>query len=502
MGTLIQSYELVEADFRGERFADHPRDLRGDTDLLSLVRPGHRAGDPRRVPRRRRRHHRDQHLHRDPHRPGRLRPDRGRPRDEPRGARGSPAQAADARRGRRAGPAALRAGRARPDQPDRLDLAGRRRTRAPATSPSTSSRRPTRRRPRGWSRAARTCWSSRRSSTRSTPRPRSSASRPPSTRSADRVPLIISGTITDASGRTLSGQTVEAFWTSVRARPAARGRAQLRARRAAAPRPHRGPVADRGHPRQRLPERRAAQRVRRLRRAARRPPPSCSASTPATGSLNIAGGCCGTTPAHVRAIAEAVAGVAPRAIPVIERKTRLSGLQAADHPAAGRRLRQRRRADQRHRLAQVRQAHPRGPLRRGRRGRPPAGRGRRPAHRREHGRGDARLGRGDDALPQPHRLGAGHQRRPGDARLLEVGGHRGRAQVHPGHAASSTRSRSRRARGRSSSTPGCAAATAPRSWSWPSTSRARRTPPSARSPSPTRAYRAADRDGRASSPRT
>ena len=52
----------------------------------------------------------------------------------------------------------------------------------------------------------------------------------------DRIPLIISGTITDASGRTLSGQTVEAFWTSVDARSADRRGAQLRARRAPAPR--------------------------------------------------------------------------------------------------------------------------------------------------------------------------------------------------------------------------------------------------------------------------
>ena len=39
MGTLVQSYNLTEADFRGERFRDHPRDLRGDTDLICLTRP-------------------------------------------------------------------------------------------------------------------------------------------------------------------------------------------------------------------------------------------------------------------------------------------------------------------------------------------------------------------------------------------------------------------------------------------------------------------------------
>ncbi len=39
MGTLVQAYQLSEADFRGERFRDHPRDLRGDTDLICLTRP-------------------------------------------------------------------------------------------------------------------------------------------------------------------------------------------------------------------------------------------------------------------------------------------------------------------------------------------------------------------------------------------------------------------------------------------------------------------------------
>jgi 5-methyltetrahydrofolate--homocysteine methyltransferase len=53
------------------------------------------------------------------------------------------------------------------------------------------------------------------------------------------------------------------------------------------------------------------------------------------GLVNVVGGCCGTTPAHVRAIAEAVAGVAPRVIPKIERKTRLSGLEPLEIPLPG-----------------------------------------------------------------------------------------------------------------------------------------------------------------------
>ena len=219
----------------------------------------------------------------------------------------------------------------------------------------------------------------------------------------DRIPLIISGTITDASGRTLSGQTVEAFCTSVtHARPIAVGlNCALGARQLRGA--HRRPGADRRAAGHRLSERRPAQRVRRLRRDSRDHGRAPRRSSRATALINIAGGCCGTTPAHVQAIAEAVAGVRAASRPGRRAQDAAVRAPGARHPAARRRLRQRRRADQRHRLAQVRQAHPRGPLRRGGRGRPPAGRGRRPAHRRQHGRGDARLGRGDDPVPAPHR---------------------------------------------------------------------------------------------------
>ena len=152
--------------------------------------------------------------------------------------------------------------------------------------------------------------------------------------SGERIPLIISGTITDASGRTLSGQTVEAFWTSVRhARPIAVGlNCALGARQL------RGHIADLGriaelpicaYPNAGLPnefggyDEQPATTAELLGRYAR------------DGLVNLAGGCCGTTPAHVRAIAEAVAGVPPREIPVVERKTRLSGLQALAIPQPG-----------------------------------------------------------------------------------------------------------------------------------------------------------------------
>ena len=77
-----------------------------------------------------------------------------------------------------------------------------------------------------------------------------------------RWPVIISGTITDASGRTLSGQVTEAFWDSVRHARPHRGRAQLRARRQGDAPLHRRDVPDRRLVRLLLPQRRPAQRLR------------------------------------------------------------------------------------------------------------------------------------------------------------------------------------------------------------------------------------------------
>jgi 5-methyltetrahydrofolate--homocysteine methyltransferase len=140
------------------------------------------------------------------------------------------------------------------------------------------------------------------------------------------VPLMVSGTITDASGRTLSGQTVEAFWNSIRhAEPfsvglnCALGAAQLRPYveelgRLAGTRvschPNAGlPNAFGGY--DETPETMATA----LGEWAR------------SGFLNIVGGCCGTTPAHIGAIAAAVEGAAPRPLAVPEPFTRLAGLE-------------------------------------------------------------------------------------------------------------------------------------------------------------------------------
>jgi 5-methyltetrahydrofolate--homocysteine methyltransferase len=140
------------------------------------------------------------------------------------------------------------------------------------------------------------------------------------------LPIIVSGTITDASGRTLSGQTTEAFWNSIRhARPAvvglncAMGGRQLRPYVEELSR-----IADTcvcAYPNAGLPnafgeyDETPAQTAAVLREMA------------ASGFLNVVGGCCGTTPEHIRALAEAVAGVPTRPIPAIAPACRLSGLE-------------------------------------------------------------------------------------------------------------------------------------------------------------------------------
>jgi len=133
---------------------------------------------------------------------------------------------------------------------------------------------------------------------------------------AIRLPIIVSGTITDASGRTLSGQTPEAFWDSVRhARPlavglnCALGAALMRPYIEEISRvadtfvscyPNAGlpnPMSDTGY--DETPETTA----RLIEDFAR------------NGFVNLVGGCCGTTPAHIRAIADAVARLPPRKVP-------------------------------------------------------------------------------------------------------------------------------------------------------------------------------------------
>ena len=271
-------------------------------------------------------------------------------------------------------------------------------------------------------------------------------------------------TIVDLSGRTLSGQTVEAFWRSIEhAEPLVVGvNCSLGADRDAPARRRAGPA--RRHLRRLPPQRRPAQRVRRLRPDAGRDRPRCSASSPTSGLVNIVGGCCGTTPAHIAQIAAAVAGL---------RAARRSPAPHAGHPVQrpgavrdrpGHRLRHDRRADQRHRL---------GPVPPADRGRRPPGRGRRRAGagarrrqpaRRQHGRRPARQRAGDDHVPQPDRDRARGGPDPDHDRQLEVERARGRAQVRAGQGRGQLDQPQGGRGGRSSSRPAGSATTAP-AWS-------------------------------------
>src|SRR5436190_3345757 len=142
-----------------------------------------------------------------------------------------------------------------------------------------------------------------------------------------RLPVMISGTITDRSGRLLSGQTPGAFWTSVRhAAPfsiglnCALGAKEMRAHIAEIAR-----LADTlvcAYPNAGLPN--------EFGRYDESPEfmAELLGEFADAGLVNLVGGCCGTTPEHIRAIARAVAGKAPRVIPNVEPLLRLSGLES------------------------------------------------------------------------------------------------------------------------------------------------------------------------------
>ena len=142
-----------------------------------------------------------------------------------------------------------------------------------------------------------------------------------------RLPLMVSVTITDRSGRTLSGQTLEAFWISIAhadlfsvgincalgpelMRPYVEELAGLT------------PLRTSCYPNAGLPNEFGGYDETPEEMAA------TLGEFAASGWLNIVGGCCGTTPAHIGAIAEAVRGKAPRVPPVPDPHTRLSGLEA------------------------------------------------------------------------------------------------------------------------------------------------------------------------------
>ena len=140
------------------------------------------------------------------------------------------------------------------------------------------------------------------------------------------LPIMLSMTLTDLSGRNLSGHTVEAFWHAVRhARPltiglnCAFGAEQLR--------PHVKTLSEicdtliMVYPNAGLPN--------ELGEYDEMPATTAGlvGEWAGAGQVNVLGGCCGSTPAHIKAIADAVKGVAPRAIPMPPVKTRLAGLE-------------------------------------------------------------------------------------------------------------------------------------------------------------------------------
>ncbi len=145
-------------------------------------------------------------------------------------------------------------------------------------------------------------------------------------RNSIELPIMISGTITDASGRTLSGQTTEAFYNSLaHAKPlsiglnCALGAAELRQYVKELSR-----IADcnvSAHPNAGLPNEFGEYDETPEEMAA------IVEEFAASGFVNIIGGCCGTAPEHIKAIADSVAKYSPRAIPSIEPACRLSGLE-------------------------------------------------------------------------------------------------------------------------------------------------------------------------------
>ena len=280
---------------------------------------GGRRADPRRVLRGGRRHRDDEHLHGDDDRPGRLRARGRRPRDERRGRAARPPRRRRWTARRPTAALRRRLGRAR--------STSRSRCRRASTSPSYRARHVRRRSREAYAQQIRALARGRRrllpdrdglrhAEREGRDRRRARGARPT-------LPLWLSFTAVDTSGRNLSGQTVEAFWTSVEhAQPLVVGvNCSLGATRDAAVR--RGPLE--------------ASR-RRGSRATRTPacpnefggydeqPHDTSrvlGEFARDGLVNIVGGCCGTTPEHVRAIVATVEGVPPRRVPEPRRATAL-----------------------------------------------------------------------------------------------------------------------------------------------------------------------------------
>ena len=266
MGTMIQAMGLDEEGYRGARFDAWNREVRGNNDLLNLSRPDAIREIHYAYLQGRRRHRLDQHVLVDLDRAGRLRPVGHRLRAELRGrAAGARGREQGRARGR---PAAVRRRRLGPDQPHRLDLAGRRQSRLP--------RHHLRPAPQGlWRAGARLADRRRRSAAdrddlRHAERQGRDLRHRRAVRGARRRragddlrhhhrPLRAAALGPDAGGVLERGA----------ARLAGFGRPELRARRRADARAHRRHGAGLRHADLRLPERRPAERVRPLSRVAR-----------------------------------------------------------------------------------------------------------------------------------------------------------------------------------------------------------------------------------------
>ncbi len=333
MGTMLQGYEFDEAAFRGDRFGDHPHDLRGDNDLLSLTQP-----DAVRA------------VH-----AGYL----GAGADIISTNSFTATRIAQADYGldpavvRDINVAAARLAREAADDAERLDPA-RPRYVAGALGPTnrTASISPD----VGDPAARAVTWDELAEAYREAAaalveggadillietifdtlnaKAAIFAVQSLFDELGEKLPLIVSGTIVDASGRTLSGQTVEAFWHSIRhADPivvglnCALGPRQLREHLDVLARVADRPVS--AYPNAGLPnelggyDETPEQMAEALGEWARH------------GLLNIAGGCCGTTPTHIEAIAAAVAGLPPRRLAEPPEVTRLAGLEPVVIPPPG-----------------------------------------------------------------------------------------------------------------------------------------------------------------------
>ena len=323
MGTMIQRHQLGEAEFRGARFAEWPSDLRGNNDLLSITQP---------------------HLIADIHRAYLL---AGADVISTNTFNSTPVSQSDYALQSLVGELNLAAARLAREVADEVTNAtGKQRFVAGALGPTsrTASLSPDVNDPGFRNTSFDTLASGYAQATRAlieggvdvllietvfdtlNAKAAIFAAREILDELGLDLPIMISGTITDASGRTLSGQTTEAFWNSIRhARPAVVGlNCALGARQLRPYIEELARVADTfvcAYPNAGLPNAFGGYDET----------PQETAATlrefVASGFLNMVGGCCGTTPEHIRAVVQAVEGMAPRTVPASAPACRLSGLE-------------------------------------------------------------------------------------------------------------------------------------------------------------------------------